>query len=250
MLPSLVVYGGLLVALAGFVLLVKPLARLGIATRGRAAGVAAGGLVLALGAMAWPAPLQTATDRRSALDDFMPAYHFNEVHALRVHAPPTEVYRAVREVTADEIFLFRTLTWIRNPNRPWRGEEDILNAPAHKPILAVATESTFRVLAEAPGEEIVLGTVVIGDAQSHITTAEEFRAFRRPGNALATINFRVQDDGGGWSRVTTETRIFATDEGARRRFAAYWRVIYPGSWLIRYFWLRAVRTRAEKALAG
>ena len=25
----------------------------------------------------------------------------------------------------------------------------------------------------------------------------------------------------------------------------YWRVIYPGSWLIRWTWLRAVKARAE-----
>jgi hypothetical protein len=28
-------------------------------------------------------------------------------------------------------------------------------------------------------------------------------------------------------------------------FGAYWRVIYPGSSLIRYMWLRAIKKRAE-----
>ncbi|MBV8202739.1 MAG: hypothetical protein JOZ15_19150, partial [Acidobacteria bacterium] len=45
--------------------------------------------------------------------------------------------------------------------------------------------------------------------------------------------------------VTTETRVNATDAATRRRFAAYWRVIYPGSSLIRSMWLRAIRRRAE-----
>ena len=31
------------------------------------------------------------------------------------------------------------------------------------------------------------------------------------------------------------------------RFALYWRVIYPGSALIRRMWLRALRLRAERA---
>jgi hypothetical protein len=45
--------------------------------------------------------------------------------------------------------------------------------------------------------------------------------------------------------VTTETRIYATDASAGRRFAPYWRVIYPGSALIRRMWLRAIAHRAE-----
>jgi hypothetical protein len=45
--------------------------------------------------------------------------------------------------------------------------------------------------------------------------------------------------------VTTETRIFATDEVARRKLAFYWLVIRPGSALIRRDWLKAIRNRAE-----
>jgi hypothetical protein len=35
------------------------------------------------------------------------------------------------------------------------------------------------------------------------------------------------------------------DTAARQRFAAYWRVIYPGSALIRRMWLRAIARRTE-----
>jgi hypothetical protein len=49
--------------------------------------------------------------------------------------------------------------------------------------------------------------------------------------------------------LTTETRVFATDAPTRRKFAAYWRVIYPGSALIRMMWLRAIKQRAEKTPA-
>jgi hypothetical protein len=47
--------------------------------------------------------------------------------------------------------------------------------------------------------------------------------------------------------LTTETRIYATDASSRRAFARYWRVIYPGSSLIRRMWLRAIKKRAEAA---
>ncbi len=248
MFASIFVYAGLLAASVGVVSLLKPLRWLFVASRVQAAGVLAAGIVLVVCGMAWPAPLRRVEAERSALDHFIPAYQFSEFHDIRIHAAPAEVYRAVREVTAGEIFLFRTLTWIRYPHLPGRGEENILNAPGRKPILDVATRSGFRVLAEQPGHEVVLGTMVVWDGVSHIHTAEEFRGFDRPGNAISAINFLVRDDGGGWCTLSTETRVFATDARAHRRFARYWRMIYPGSSMIRYFWLRAIRKRAEAAV--
>jgi len=63
--------------------------------------------------------------------------------------------------------------------------------------------------------------------------------------ASATINFRIEDAGPAACTLTTETRVYATDASTRRRFALYWRVIYPGSALIRRMWLRAVARRAK-----
>jgi len=59
------------------------------------------------------------------------------------------------------------------------------------------------------------------------------------------MNFHVTDEGGGVSRLVTQTRVAASDARAERRFAAYWRVIYPGSAFIRRMWLRAIKARAE-----
>ena len=55
---------------------------------------------------------------------------------------------------------------------------------------------------------------------------------------------RVADLGGGWSEVSTQTRIVGTDDNGRRVFARYWRVIYPGSAIIRRMWLKAIAPRA------
>ncbi|MEP6858175.1 MAG: hypothetical protein ABI994_07300, partial [Gemmatimonadales bacterium] len=64
--------------------------------------------------------------------------------------------------------------------------------------------------------------------------------------ALAAMNFLVTPDGRNGSLVSTETRVFANSPSARRRFARYWRLIYPGSALIRRMWLRAVKRRATR----
>jgi hypothetical protein len=73
---------------------------------------------------------------------------------------------------------------------------------------------------------------------------ERFREFSEPGWAKAAFSFCV-DDVEGWTVLTTETRVFCTDEGARRRLRRYWMLIRPGSGAIRLAWLRAIRRRAE-----
>ena len=70
-----------------------------------------------------------------------------------------------------------------------------------------------------------------------------------PGYAKASMNFAVRPLGDGSSLLATETRVEATDDATRLRFGAYWRLIYPGSALIRVNWLDAIRRRAEAAPA-
>jgi hypothetical protein len=178
----------------------------------------------------------------------MPVYQFNEFHSRLIRAPKEQVYRAIESVTADEILLFQTLTWIRRFGRG--GPESILNAPGNLPLLDVATRTSFLLLANELNREIVVGTVVAAPrgwrSDSH-PTPESFGTLREPGFALAAMNFVIEDAGPSGCLLTTETRVYATDTSTRRRFAAYWRVIYPGSALIRRMWLRAIARRAESA---
>jgi hypothetical protein len=218
------------------------------------------GIVTTLLGAFLPAPRRHAERAVSRLDAIVPTWQFDERHVTRVHAGVAEVEAAVRAVTAREIRLFRLLTWIRNPGRSWgRQPANILAAPADRPLLDVALSSGFLVLAEQPRSEIVFGSlVVVPSAVSRLPANERARlraAFspqrfidlRAPGYAKAVMNFRIADAGNGWTQLTTETRVYCTDREALRRFAPYWRVIYPGSALIRRMWLAAIRERAERS---
>ena len=166
-------------------------------------------------------------------------------------ASPERVYQAIRDVTAREILLFRTLTWLRRFGRA--GPEGILNALEHLPLLEIAVRTSFLELAAEPEHEIVIGTLVMAPAgwrpQSSATPAA-FQVPDAPGFAKAAMNFRVEQAGPGVVVVTTETRVYATDPRTCRRFATYWRVIHPGSALTRRTWLRAIRLRAEAPVAN
>jgi hypothetical protein len=61
------------------------------------------------------------------------------------------------------------------------------------------------------------------------------------------MEFRVEPTAAG-TRLSTETRVTATDPRTRRLFAAYWFFIRPGSSAIRREVLRVVGDRAESPL--
>jgi hypothetical protein len=249
MLGVVVVYLGLVAAFLSGVSLLRPLSFLAIRTRRQSALVLALSLVIVVMGESLPAKEVRVATPRTQLDQFAPVYQFREFHSIRIAAPKEQVYRAVKLVTAEEIALFRTLTWLRRFGRP--GPESILNPPPHVPVLDVATRTSFLVLAEEPDQEIVLGTLVAvppGWRPGGKPTPDGFKALivttNAPGFASATMNFRIEDAGPAACTLTTETRVYATDASTRRRFAGYWRVIYPGSALIRRMWLRAIARRA------
>jgi hypothetical protein len=241
------VYTGFLASFLGLVSLVRPLMVIGIASRPQGVFVLLCGVVIFLIGAILPAPEKRIEARITRLDDFVPAYQAVEFHAIRIRAPRRSVFAAICEVTADEITLLRTLSWIRRFGQS--GKESILNAPPGEPILAVAMRTGFTKLAEEPDREIVLGTMAADSKELRLKkepTPDQFKSLQAPGFALAAINFRVESTANGETLLTTETRTFASDASSRRKFAAYWRVIYPGSALIRIMWLRAIRLRAAQ----
>ncbi|PYQ51295.1 MAG: hypothetical protein DMF59_08375 [Acidobacteria bacterium] len=221
MLLSFVLWGGLfLTALAVILAIPRRTRRLFLR-------LATTGVVMILGAAFWPAPVQYARARATHLDEAMPSWEFDEQHEIHVNAPPQKVFDSIRPVTAGEIRYFRTLIAMRRLGRPL--PPGILNAPENEPLLDLATRTSFRYVANDPPHELVVETIVM-----------------RPHAAVATMNFLVTPEGNG-SRLSTETRVYANTDSARRRFAVYWRIIHPGSDIIRRMWLRAIKERAERS---
>jgi hypothetical protein len=250
MLISAVVYLGLVIAVAGLVFFVKPMGRLGIPTRRRAVALAGIGVVMAGIALLLPASESRISRVHTRLDEFAPVWQFREFHAISIDAPPARVFEAIKRVRADEIWLFRTLIRIRSGGQPL--PKDVLNATKRvESLIDVATQTTFVYLADDAPREFVVGTVVGRPSGARGTiTPEMFQKPLPPGFALATMNFVVTSNGGSGAVVSTETRVFANSPSSRRRFAAYWRVIYPGSAIIRRMWLRAIRRRATSRERG
>jgi hypothetical protein len=243
MLASTIVYSGLTLAFVGLICLVKPIRWLRIPTRARALKIAALGLLMAGVMFALPVSESRIDRVETRLDEFAPVWQFNEFHTIRIAAPPPRVYEAIKRVRADEIVLFRTLTWIRRGGRPLPAS--ILNAAGRESLLDLATRTSFVWLADEAPREMVVGTVIVAPPGTRgKLTPQVFQKPLPPGFVLATMNFVVMPDADSGSIVSTETRVFANSPSTRWRFAVYWRLIYPGSAIIRRMWLRAVERRA------
>jgi len=189
----------------------------------------------------------------SRLDAIVPVSQFSEFHETTIDAPAGRIYQTICAVTANEITLLRTLTWIRRLGRS--APESVLNPPGDRSFCDVALKSGFYMLADDSPREMVLGTFAAAPKTTRARpradiSAATFQGIRASGFAIAVMNFRLFPLSSSRTRLTTETRVFATDARTRRLFAAYWRVIYPGSSLIRMTWLRAIKRRAEAATRG
>lgn len=243
MIGSLFAYAGFVLLVAGLALSVRPIVALGVRTPWHALALAGTGVVIGLASLAAPAFMSRVSAPASRLDAVMPEWQFHEVHRRHIAAPPDRVFAAIKQVRADEITFFTTLTWIRRFGRPL--PPGILNA-GREPIIAVALKGGFIAIAEDAPRELVVGTAVIRPAGPRVALTPALFTSPPPGFALATMNFLVTPDGANGSWVSTETRVVTTSPEARRVFAAYWRVIYPGSALIRRMWLRAIERRATR----
>lgn len=183
------------------------------------------------------------------LDMVMPAWDVRDAHRLRIGAPPERVYAAVKAVTVADVPVMMFLLGVRTlPARLTGGRRRV--RAADRPLLEGILGEGFTLLAERPAQELVVGTIgqfwkLRGGARREAGDAEAFAGFREVGFAKAAMNFMLRPVEGG-TLLSTETRVAATDAAARRAFRRYWRVIYPGSALIRWVWLRAIKRRAER----
>jgi hypothetical protein len=130
--------------------------------------------------------------------------------------------------------MFRFLTRLRGFTPPARDER----------ILDAAQRSGFLELVGTE-RELVFGALVMPRTARRPGTPDEFRTISGPGYAKAVLNFRVEPQL-AMCVVSTETRVWTTDDATRRKFALYWWTIRLWSGLIRRMWLRAIRRRAER----
>jgi hypothetical protein len=175
------------------------------------------------------------------LDRFLPQYDVYERHTIAIAASADAVMRAARGLRPRDVPLTVALMAARAAPAAVRRRK--LPFGLKDPVLDQFLAAGFVLLADEPDELVIGGVGRYWNAGGGLIRVArgEFAEFAEPGYAKAVFNFRA--DG---ATLSTETRIQATDDEARRQFGRYWRAIKLGSAAIRMEWLRAIRRRAER----
>jgi hypothetical protein len=191
-----------------------------------------------------PAP-PTAEEEDQLLDRFMPAYEVVERHQLRVTAPAAVTLSAAKAMDLQDSPVARAMI---------KGRELILGAvPDDRPrphgLLAEVQSLGWGVLAELPGRELVVGAVTRpweANVTFRAVPPDQFAAFSEADSVKIAWTLRADPISATESVFRTETRVIATDAGARAKFRRYWSFLSPGIILIRWAMLGPLKREAER----
>jgi hypothetical protein len=148
----------------------------------------------------------------AAIDDVLPHYDARELHSV---ASSHTIADALAAPVAADPFI-RLLFRLRG-------------VPGDGTIGELLARMRFEELARTEHE------VVLGAAGTPWRPGGGLRrvAEAQPGTVRVVIDFRSDGE-----RLSTETRIEAVDDAARRAFLRYWRIVGPFSAVIRRRWLK------------
>lgn len=184
----------------------------------------------------------------SLLDSWMPSYEFVARYQVAIAAPPSTVYATLLATDFSRPWMVRALmgarllpALIRSPAR--LVERFRRGVTTSRASLADLAHSDFVLLEQAPPREIVLG--ITGRFWTLTASVipigpDRFLDSLPAGLAQAAWNFEVSTIPAG-AELATETRIRCADPLTLGQFRRYWRLVAPGSGLIRRAILRQVR---------
>ena len=179
------------------------------------------------------------------LDRFIPEYDVVDRHQVRIAAPPETTLAVAANI---DLMKSPAIRWI------FKAREFLMGstpppAQATKPLIDHLTSIGWRILAQKPGQELVLGAATqpwLADVVFRPLEPDEFAGFREPGYVKIAWTLRADPAGSGQSLFSIETRVQATEPLARRNFRRYWALVSAGIAMIRWISLRLTKTEAER----
>jgi hypothetical protein len=163
----------------------------------------------------------------NSLDRWLPEFDVHERHQRELPIPPERAVELALDLPAAPDPLVRVLLRLRGLQTDSRIGE-FFTRQGFEPLERTAT------------------TFVVGVVSTPWRPRGGLGRFDdpRPGTVRIVADFRAEPRPEGGSVLSTETRVAAVDDEARRAFRRYWLVIGPFSKLIRRRWLAAVARRA------
>jgi len=249
--PSYFFWIGVIFIITGVISLFYPLAFLFILNRFIAILVVIGGIIISVISLLYPVKIRHSQTNNQKIDNLLPDFAFNEFHEVRINASPEKLKQILQVTGVKDIPIARLLMKIRGI-----ADEDVdLSDRASNNLIGSDTISTpdFNFFVVAPDEWItvmILKSVIITNnvnqpAPPEISTLEQFTSFNKPGYIKVAVNFRFISINENETILTTETRNNGITHKDNRIFGYYWRIIYPGSAIIRRVWLDTIKKKSQ-----
>jgi hypothetical protein len=173
------------------------------------------------------------------VESWLPEFDVREHHSIELPVPPERALEIALALPAAPDWIVRLL--IAGRGMVARKEPIERFFLAHRFVELERTPTEWVVGAVGAVWRLRGGLVPLADA-------EAWRAAAVPGTIKGAVDFRAEPTPDG-SRLSTETRVLAADDRARRAFRAYWLVVGPFSALIRRRWLAAAMASAKRSTA-
>lgn len=185
----------------------------------------------------------------SLIDLYLPHHQFSETHHRYIPASPERILDVVGRPDVVDDPIARSLIALREmPNR-LAGRLGFASNLQHRPLFGLAN---FTFLGRDGDRELAYGLAGRFWQSDYglveVADAPAFLALDPSGIAKLVMNFTVAAEGTG-TRLTTCTRVWCSDDAARRSFRPYWLLIRPASGLIRRRLLKRAHDAALRSLS-
>lgn len=248
--PSYFFWIGIIIFLVGTISLIQPLTFLFVFSRIYAAIVLSVGILISILSLVWPVKVNYSTDNLK-IDDLLPDYSFGEYHEVSLDASVDKAKHTLQTTGVSAIPVIHLLMKIRGIADEKDMSDIVANNQANSETFSTPDFNFFMVdPAEYISVMIMKASVIAGGSKKlpappEISKLEQFTAFNNPGYVKVAINFRFISLDKQKTLLSTETRVQGTTSGDSRLFGLYWRIIYPGSAIIRRVWLDTIKKIAE-----
>ena len=168
------------------------------------------------------------------IDEWLPRFDVHERHEIELPVPPERALELMLAIPAAPDRTVRALIGARGM------------VARDQPLESFFLAHRILVLERTRTEWVGGAVGAVWRPRGGLVPFEDpdaWRAAAVPGTIKAAIDIRAEPQAGG-SLLSTETRVLAMDNRARRAFRLYWLVVGPFSALIRQRWLQAVSSDA------
>lgn len=250
--PSYFFWIGVFFLVIGLFSTIHPLSFLFILNREIAVFILLCGLAISVVSLLCRVGKKRTSTNNQEIDKIMPEFSFNEFHEVRIYASVDKIKQTLQLNGVKDIPIAHLLMKIRGIANDDVDLSDRVsnNAPASN-TFSTPDFNFFEVSHLELITTMILKSVIIFDdkkksAPPEITSIQEFENFDTPGYVKVVMNFRFTGINEQETILSTETRVNGITQNDDRIFGYYWRIIYPGSAIIRRVWLNMIKKKSEK----